>query len=121
MKFNPVVAGYLAVGIATVGVLWYLSNLVSGAAHRASVALDSAATENGYTNAVAQGNYSLEYAQARHDYAASVGVPVNSLEDWPARDDWYGGAGPVGYSYGSAKYPKKANDESWLTSIAAQF
>ena len=68
-----------------------------------------AATSAGYDVAVSATSPQLEYDQARQDYAKSLGMTgdLSSPPNWPDNNNWiYYGAGPDGFTYGSAKYPK---------------
>ena len=75
----------------------------------ASAALDTFATNAGQAGAVATYGPQTEYNKARSDYAASIDwdfvTQGMSVTGWPSESDWVGGAGPSGFTYGSANYP----------------
>ena len=106
IKFNPVVATYIAIGVAVVYVAWKAfdewDKFTSKLADSANVYATNAGVA--YSNEV----YSASnlYYKARRDYSLASGL-IDGGQNWPSLYSWESGnIGPVGYTYGSANYPK---------------
>lgn len=120
MKFNPVLAGYLAVGIATIAVVWYIKDKFEFGAARIGKIADAAATDYGQQESAAETGPFGEWNHAREDYILSLGYHRGTDDytialdtKFPDIQSWENGEGPKGYLYGDAKYPKIEAPSVW--------
>ncbi len=79
----------------------------------------------GQTAAIAENTPQILYDKALIDYGHSLGYTTGIASmgpqlGWPSREDWYDGAGPAGFTYGSPNYPL-AQEASWGSSILSAF
>jgi hypothetical protein len=106
IKFNPVVATYIAIGVAVVYIAWKAFDEWDQFTSRLANSANKYATDAG--TAVSEGVYGADnlYLKAQRDYAKASGM-VDGGPMWPSHDAWlYAYAGPVGFKYGDANYPQ---------------
>lgn len=129
IRFSPAVAGYLAVGIATVGLLWWLKNHLGESVlegiSKTSAMVDEAATNYGQISSQQELGAYQKYVSARSAYAKSIGWNFvkqgYDIPDWPSYYFWLYGAGPEGYTYGSSAYPKDEQGFAFLNALSSVF
>ncbi len=113
---DPATIISIAVGIVVIVILFqvyfWVKKRLFGFAGEVSDKLDQGASTYGENTALAAATPSLLFAQARFDWLKSLGLAPGSnawnakAAAFPELDAWLDGAGPAGYTYGSAKYPE---------------
>lgn len=121
-KINASTAVNIAVGLVVIYVAYRIIKAVDFGFDRTGAMLNQAAENYGAASASAANDPRTRYNAARSAYANKIGWPTTdilNLPGWPSYVDWVEGAGPDGYTYGSAKYPKVEDASLWgaITSV----
>ena len=106
IKISPVIAGYVILGGVGLYIAWKVFDMWDSYTTGLATVANNYAFESGVSVSQSVYDTSNLYYKAQRDYSKASGL-IDGGQNWPSLYAWESGdIGPVGYTYGSANYPK---------------